>query len=255
MKYIDSHAHVFYDGKVDGYEIVDRIMKKGLSKVLIVCCTIEEAYHAIELAKINSIFDVAVGIHPSDINDYDFEILEEIETLCSNDAVVAIGEIGLDYYWHKDNIELQKEWFIKQIEIANRLNKPIIVHSRDSIEETYKILEENKVIKKGIMHCYSSSYEMALKFTKIGYYISLAGPVTFKNGVQPKKVAKNLDMKYLLLETDSPFLTPEPYRGKKNEPNYVEFNYLEVAKIKEIDVKVLIDQVLENYMSLFHEKN
>ena len=255
MSYIDSHAHIFYDGKEDGYAIVDRIIEKGLKKVLIVCCTLQEANYAIELANKDNRFDVAFGIHPSDCKDYSLSYLDKVLEICSNPKVVAVGEIGLDYYWQKDNKEYQKEFFVKQIEIANKLNKPIIVHSRDAINDTYELLKKHLVNKKGIIHCFSSSVEMANEFIKLGYYISLGGPITFKNAIEPKNVAKHVPLDRLLLETDSPFLAPMPYRGKKNEPNYVEYVYKQVAELKEILLDEVINSVNSNYERLFYEKD
>ena len=162
---------------------------------------------------------------------------------------MAIGEIGLDYYWEKDNHKSQQELFIKQIELAEKLNKPIIVHSRDALQDTFDIMKNYKV--KGVLHSYSGSIEMAKEFTKLGYYISLAGPVTFKNAVKPKEVATLVDIDKLLIETDCPYLTPVPFRGKRNEPMYVKHTGKYIAQLRNMDEKDLQKQLCVNYDNLF----
>lgn len=251
MRYIDSHSHIFYEG-FDTDQAIKHIDDEGFKKVLVVCIDLKQAKMAIELAHRDHRFDVAIGIHPSDVKEFDFSVLKEIEGLCQDPCVVAIGEIGLDYYWDKDNHDDQKKWFKAQIDIANRLNKPIIVHSRDSIEDTLGLLREYPSHKAGIMHCFSSSAEMAKEFVKLGYMISLAGPVTFKNARIPQEVARVIPITSLLAETDCPFLAPEPVRGHKNEPAYVKYTYLKIAELKGVDIEEVRHHFEENYNRLFH---
>lgn len=250
MGYIDSHSHIFFKD-FDTKQALQHIDEEGFEKVLIVCTDLEQADKALKLATIDSRFDVAIGLHPSDVKEVSFEILEEIEKLCQQPNVVAIGEIGLDYYWDKDNALQQKIWFKKQIEIANRLNKPVIIHSRDAIEDTLNLLKENPCRKGGVLHCYSSSAEMAIEFIKLGYLISLAGPVTFKNARVPQEVAKIVPLTSLLTETDCPFLTPAPFRGQPNEPAYVKYNYQKIAELKELPIQDVIEQFSKNYHRVF----
>lgn len=228
MRWTDTHAHLAEDEfKEDREEVIQRALDNNVQKIVLIGCEIAGAKKALELAYTSDMFDVAIGFHPGDVSspkDYDqmFELMKD-------DKVKIIGEIGLDFYWDKDpeNHKLQEELFIKQIEWANQLNKPISIHTRDASKRTYEILNGHPVNRKGIMHCFSGSLEMAREFIKLGFYISLAGPVTFKNAHVPKDVAKYIDINYLLIETDSPYLTPHPYRGKRNESFYV----VEVAKV------------------------
>lgn len=258
MKYtnlIDSHAHVLYDEYEDSNKVIDNAVNNGVNKIMIICCTLDEAYKAIELKKNNNeLFDIACGFHPEDTDKIKEEDFIDLEELMKSEYVTALGEIGLDYYWVKDNANEQKILFNRQIDLANKYNKPIIVHSRDAIKDTFDILKEHKVTRTGIIHCYSSSLEMAREFIKLGYYISFAGPVTFKNANEPKRVATNIPIDRLLVETDSPFLTPSPFRGKQNEPMYIENTYEEIARLRDIDVKELIDNVNINYAKLFYKE-
>ncbi len=253
--WIDSHAHIFSKEYTDFEDVIERAKNANIIKILVVCCRLSEAEKAIEYAKDNSYIDVALGVHPSDISKFSEEDWNKLENLAYNPSVVAIGEIGLDLYWTPDNLEEQTKGFIRQIELANKLNKPIIVHSRDAIQKTYEILKEHEVKKKGIIHCFSSSAEMAQEFVKLGYTISLGGPVTFKNAVTPKEVAEKTPLDYLLVETDCPYLTPHPYRGKRNEPAYVALTAQEICRIKGIEEKQLQESCITNYNKLFHPQN
>ena len=215
MGWIDSHCHIIDEAFSDDFdEIIKRIEENNIERCMIVCCYDHEYDKAIALAKMDSRFDVAVGIHPSDVKKLNDDIWNKFIEYSNNPYVKAIGEIGLDYYWDKDNKDDQKDIFIKQIEIANKLNKPILVHSRDAMQDTFDIMK--KYPAKGVMHCYSGSREMAKEFMKLGYYLSLGGPVTYKNANEPKEVAKIIDDDKILIETDCPYLTPVPFRGKRN---------------------------------------
>lgn len=252
--YIDTHAHILFED-FNLQEVIERAKKHGVSKILIICITFKEAYQAIALKKEHpEYFDVACGIHPSDIADFKEEDYLELEEIIKQEEVCAVGEIGLDYHWHKDNKEEQRKAFLRQIDLANKYNKPVLIHTRDAIEETFTILEKHPVNRKGIMHCYSSSWEMAQRFIKLGFYISLGGPVTFKNAVEPKRVASNVPLDRLFVETDSPFLAPTPFRGKRNEPMYVRYTYEAIAQLKGIDVDVLIEACQKNYQTLFQKE-
>ena len=255
-KYLDSHTHLFANNTMDPIEVINNIKTLDMEKVLVICCDIDERVdRALALSKEDNTFDIAVGVHPCDIKNCDNNTLSKVKDYCSLKEVVAIGEIGLDYYWDKDNKDIQKQWFIEQINLANKLNKPIIIHSRDAIEDTYDILLNNPVNRKGILHCFSSSYEMALKFIDLGYYISFGGPITFKNNRVGKEVATKIDINYLLCETDAPYLTPEPFRGKTNQSINVQYVYKEMSKLRDIDLEELQDIVSNNYNRLFHNED
>ena len=253
---IDSHTHIFANNTIDPEIVINNIKEENLDKVLAICCDIDQRTDlAVELAKNDTTFDLAIGIHPSDIKYYTNEVLDKVYNYCKLKQVVAVGEIGLDYHWDKDNKDIQKQWFIEQINIANKLNKPVIIHARDAIEDTYDILKNYPVNKKGVMHCFSSSYEMALKFIELGFYISFGGPVTFKNARVAKEVAEKIDINYLLCETDAPYLTPEPFRGTTNQAINVKYVYKQISELRNIKLDELKEVVSKNYNRLFHNEN
>ena len=250
MGWIYSHCHIIDEAFSDDFdEIIKRIEENNIERCMIVCCYDHEYDKAIALAKKDSRFDVAVGIHPSDVKKLNDDIWNKFIEYSNNPYVKAIGEIGLDYYWDKDNKDDQKDIFIKQIEIANKLNKPILVHSRDAMQDTFDIMK--KYPAKGVMHCYSGSREMAKEFMKLGYYLSLGGPVTYKNANEPKEVAKIIDDDKILIETDCPYLTPVPFRGKRNEPSYVIYTGKYISELRNVDEDVFKDQLVNNYDRLF----
>lgn len=234
---IDTHCHLFKED----YDNLEEIIKKMDGNIMIVSGTNDETNkEVIELInKYPNIYGV-IGIHPEEANNYNEESLKFIENNINNPKIVGIGEIGLDYYWQKDNKEAQIDLFIKQINLANKYNKTIVIHSREAINDTYNILKE-QLKTKAIMHCYSSSLEMARKFIDLGIKLGIGGVVTFKNSKTLKEVVENISINDILLETDSPYLTPEPYRGCKNEPYNVLYVASKIAEIKNIQ----LDDVLE----------
>lgn len=254
-KWLDSHAHIFSEDFEDVYEIIKNAKEAGLVRILVVCTTLEECEKAIELAQTEKMLDVAVGFHPCDILECSSDMWNKLEKLAHNPTVVAVGEIGLDTYWNPETLPQQKEAFIRQIELANRVKKPILVHSREAIQDTYQLMKEHPAQQGGILHCFSSSAEMAMEFIRLGYMISLAGPVTFKNAKTPKEVAKTIPLDHLLIETDCPYLTPHPYRGKRNEPKYVVITGKEISELRNISEEELQEAVLANYNRLFHGAN
>jgi len=256
--WIDSHAHLTSeDYDLDRNETIARAKAAGLNKILLIGCGVENSRQAIALAESDDLFDVAVGFHPQEIEEMNDESWEEMLKLWRHPKIVAIGEIGLDHYWHEapEHRKLQRVAFLKQIDLANQLDLPILIHTRDATQETFEILKNHPCARAGIMHCYSGSVEMAREFIKLGYVISLAGPVTFKNAVVPKEVAKQIPLESLLIETDSPYLTPMPFRGKRNESSYVIHVGEEICRLKEIDVATLQDAMSVTYQRLFHSKN
>ena len=244
---IDTHCHLSYDD----YSNLDEVINKMNDNIIIISgCNYRTNHEVIELCDKYSNVYGTLGIHPEEVEKATAEDLKYIESNLNNPKIVAIGEIGLDYYWTKDNKELQKEWFKKQIELAEKHGKGVVVHSRDSIQDTYEILRESK-IKKIDIHCYSSSLEMAYKFIELGARLGIGGVVTFKNGEKLKEVVKNIDLKYLLLETDSPYLSPEPYRGKQNQPFNVCFVAKKIAELKKVSIDDVLTQTTKNAVEQF----
>lgn len=242
----DSHAHIYSEYYDDIDSLVLELKEKGMIKVINCSTSNIDANEVIELSnKYKGFLLPALGIHPECIDNYD---LEKIEELIKNNKVYAIGEIGLDYYWNKENKEEQKELFIKQINLAKKYNLPVLVHTRDSIQDCLDILKENKV--KGIIHCYSGSYEMAKEFIKYGYKIGVGGVLTFKNS-KLYEVIEKIDLKDILLETDSPYLTPEPFRGKQNNPSNVYYVAKRISEIKNISIEKVIEETTNNFIEFF----
>lgn len=247
---IDTHCHLSY-GDYNNLEEVINKMKDNI--IIISGCNSKTNREVIELCnKYDNIYGT-LGIHPEDVENATEEDLKYIESNLANPKIVALGEIGLDYYWTKDNKELQRQWFVKQIELAKKYNKGVVVHSRDSIQDTYEILKSSKISKMDI-HCYSSSLEMAYEFIKLGARLGIGGVVTFKNSEKLKEIVKNIDLQHLLLETDSPYLSPEPHRGKKNEPFNVYFVALKIAELKGVSVEEVLRETTNNAIEQFDLK-
>ena len=249
--WIDTHAHLAdSEFNEDRNEVIQRAKTAGLGKIVLIGCDVEGAKRTLKLAYTDDMFDVAIGFHPEGVlEDRDEASMFE---LMKDPKVKLIGEIGLDFYWDKDpeHHKLQQALFIKQIDWANQLNKPISIHMRDASKRTYDILKTHPVQRGGVMHCYSGSVEMAREFIKLGYYISLAGPVTFKNAHIPKDVAREIPLEWLLIETDSPYLAPHPLRGKRNESSYVVETAKVIAEIRGIPLEDLESSLETNYKRL-----
>lgn len=245
---IDTHCHL----DIKDYDNLEEVIKNMEGNYMIASgYNLESNKHVIELInKYDNIFGT-IGLHPSDVTeDYESDLLF-IESNINNPKIVGVGEIGLDYYWEKDNKELQKEVFIKQIELARKYNKTIVIHSREAILDTYNILDEYLGNNKAVLHCYSSNIEMAKRFKKFNIKFGIGGVLTFKNSSKLKEVVKELNLSDLLLETDSPYLTPEPYRGKKNEPFYTKYVAEAIAKIKEVEYEKVLEITTQNAISQF----
>jgi len=245
---VDTHCHIlteYYDN-ID--EVVKRAKDAGVSMMIINGVDTKSNKEVLELVKKYDIVYGALGIQPEEVSDVTFDDLKFIEEHICDDKIVAIGEIGLDYHYDGDR-EKQKDIFKKQLEIAKKYQKPVIVHSRDCIQETYNILKMSNV--KGIMHCYSGSVEMAKEFCKIGFLLGIGGIVTFKNAVKLVDVIKEIPLEYIVLETDSPYLSPEPYRGKVNEPANVEVILQKICNIKGISIKEASVVTTKNVLRLF----
>lgn len=250
--FIDSHAHIFSSEFTDDFEaMIDRIRQAKIERVMIMCTKEEEAMRAIAFAqKDPKRFQVAYGIHPEDVKE-GFERLEEMKRIVAMKEISCVGEIGLDYHWEKETKEEQKRLFIEQIEIARSVHKPILVHARDAMQDCFDIMKAHKI--SGVMHCYSGSAEMAVEFTKLGYYIALGGALTFKNSRHAKEVCRAIDLNYLLSETDCPYMAPVPVRGTRNEPSNIPYIVQVMAELRNLSVETVADIIAKNYERFLKE--
>ena len=249
----DTHVHL-NDKKYeeDLVDVINRAQHDGVSKMLVVGYDARTNKVAIELAEKYDFIYAAVGWHPVDAIYLTDELFAELEEQVKHPRVVAIGECGLDYHWDTSPHDVQKEVFIRQIKLAQSIKKPLIIHTRESIADTLEILKEQDAkVVGGVMHCYSGSVETAYEFIKLNFKISLAGPVTFTNGRKPQSVAKDIPLEELLIETDAPYLTPHPHRGKRNEPAYVSLVAKKIAEIKELSYEEVCEQTMKNACELF----
>ena len=239
MKVFDSHAH--YDDEkfnLDRDNLIQEIHKLGVEKIVSAGYSLESSKQAIELSKKYDFIYATCGISPNDIEGITEEHLQEICNLAKeNKKVVAIGEIGLDYYWNKENKDEQKAIFIKQIEIANELDLPIVIHTREAVMDTIDILKNKiKCNKKGVFHCCPLNIELVKEALKLGFFISMAGPITFKNSKNADEIIKYIPLDKILIETDSPYLSPEPLRGTRNNSSNLKYMVEKIAKVKNICV-------------------
>jgi len=250
MYWIDSHCHindVAY--KDDLNDVLNRMLESNVKEAMIISCNIDDYLIAKGINKDGLTFKKSLGIYPGDVDKYDINDLDDFKKYYVENDCEAIGEIGLDYYYGKDNKDKQIELFKAQCEIAKELNKPVIIHSRDAVQDTFNILKYYG--NKGVMHCYSDSKEMAKEFIKLGFYISISGTVTFKNAKEPLEVIKTVPLNRLLIETDCPYLTPSPFRGKRNEPSYVKYTGLRIIEELNIDEESFKKQLVINYHECF----
>lgn len=247
----NTHSHLNDDSFIDlEEEVIASCAEKEIT-LLVVGYNIEMSERAIMLAEKYSNVYAAVGLHPTESDDYEAKF-EVLKPMMEHHKVIAIGECGLDYYWDTVSPDIQKEAFKKQIEFSKAFEKPLIIHMRDAAEDTLNILKEANLPKdSGIMHCYSGSVEMVPDYLDAGMLISLAGPVTFKNAKVPKEVAKVVPIDQLLVETDDPWLTPTPFRGKQNRADYVVYVTEEIARLREMPLKELQQVTYNNALRLF----
>jgi TatD DNase family protein len=250
---IDTHAHL--DGEAfqeDQAEVIARARANGVSTIINIGFNKETIASTMALAEKYDFIYAAVGWHPQDAKDMTDADFDQIRELCAHPKVVAIGEIGLDYYWDTSPKDVQHTVFRRQIRLARELGKPIIIHNRDAHDDVVRILrEENAAEVGGIMHCYSGSWEIAKMCLDMNFYISFGGPVTFKNAKQPKEVLKQVPLDRLLIETDSPYLCPDPFRGKRNESAYVKYVAEAAAALKEMPVEELAAITSTNAKRIF----
>ncbi|OWZ83646.1 TatD family hydrolase [Natranaerobius trueperi] len=254
MVLIDTHAHL--DSKKlapDLDRVVSRAKQKGVSRIINVGITLESSQKSIEFAKRYPEIFASVGIHPHDTEELPDNYIEEIKKLVQDNReyVVALGEMGLDYYRNYSPKKNQKETFIKQLELANELQLPVIIHDRAAHEDTLEILEEFKNEVFGVFHCFAGDEKIADKALDLGYFISFTGNITFKKAEELRKVVKQVPLSRLMVETDCPYLSPEPFRGKINEPAYVRLVAEAIAEIKNVDFQEVVSITGENASNLF----
>lgn len=242
---IDTHCHL----SKETYENLDEIINNMNGIMITSGCDDKSNIEVLELVKKYKNVYGTIGIHPENLDDINSDSFKYIENNIKNEKIVAIGEIGLDYHYTKDNMNKQKEVFEYQVKLAETLNIPIVVHSRDAIQDTYDILKKYKV--KGTIHCFNSSLEMAKEFIKLGYKIGVGGVLTFKNSKKLQEIVKELDLENIILETDSPYLTPEPFRGKQNNPSNVYYVALKIAKIKNMSIEEVLEITNKNAIELY----
>lgn len=252
----DTHCHLYDEKYIEGaIEAIKTSILNGVDLFMIPGDNLVNSKKAIELATLFPQVYCAIGVHPSDVMELDIEeAINELRIMFkSSSKIKAIGEIGMDKYWVKEEniIKKQKEFFIRQIELANELKLPIIIHDRDAHSEVLEVLKEHKPLYGGVMHCFSGSVEYLREILKLGLYIGLDGPVTYKNAVTPKEVAEHVPLDRLLVETDSPYLTPTPFRGKINYPHYVKYVIEEICRIKSINSREIENFTFNNGKKLF----
>lgn len=253
----DTHTHLdhrVFDG--DRPDVVRRAQAAGVSRIITIGCSRETIPAALTLAEDIDIVEAVVGWHPQDAKDMGADDLDALETVAlSHPKVVALGEMGLDYYWDTSPRDVQQRVFREQIRLARRIGLPIVIHNRDAHADVAAILKEEKAYDVGgVMHCFSGSWEMARMCLDMNFLISFGGPITFKNAKQPKEVLEKVPMDKLLVETDAPYLTPHPYRGKRNETGYVRLVAEAAAEIKGMSLESFAAQTTANARSIFRPK-
>ena len=259
MELFDSHAH-YNDEKFaqDRAEVLHEIYKSGVTKLINAGYSLESSKLALEIAKQYDWIYTISGISPNDIPDNENELEKQINELKEfiisekgSKKIVAIGEIGLDYYWNKENSGLQQKAFKEQIQLANEQGLPIVIHTREAVMDTISILKENEPIQKGIFHCCPLNRELVKEALKLGFYISFAGPVTFKNSKNANEIIQMVPLDRILIETDSPYLSPEPNRGKRNDSRNVKYIAGKIAEVKEMSLDDIAKATYDNACKIF----
>lgn len=248
----DTHAH--YDDEQfeeEQEEILASLPELGVGTVVNVSATYESCTRAVELAEKYPYIYAAVGIHPDEVGVLNEEKFAEMKKLFQKEKVVAVGEIGLDYYWDNEAHDVQQKWFIRQIELAKELKLPVLIHSRDAAADTMYVMRNYAQGLTGVIHCFSYSKEMAEEYVKMGFYIGIGGVVTFKNARKLREVVEAVPLTSILLETDCPYMAPEPFRGKRNQSSYLSYVAEKIAEIKGISVDDVIAQTEANAKALY----
>ena len=252
---IDTHAHLT-DSRYDGYrtDMISSFSKDNIDIVLSVACEMEQIPKTLALAEQYDNIYAIIGIHPENLGELDEKGFDYLRQKLTHPKVVALGEIGLDYNFCNNNKEEQKETFVKQLQLAHQMHLPVVIHCRDAIGDMLEILRENKhlLTDGGVMHCFNQSIESFREIKKLGLKVSLGGVVTFKNAKNTASLIEQIDLSDIMLETDCPYLTPEPFRGKvTNEPKYVRYVAEKIAEIKNISVEEVVKKTTENVYRTF----
>lgn len=248
----DSHAH--YDSSQfdeDRDQLLSSMPEMGVGTIVNVGADWDSVTEVVELAQKYPHVYAAVGLHPDEVGDLNEERFEFMKSQCRHEKVVAVGEIGLDYYWDNESHDTQKKWFIRQLKLARSLNLPVIIHSRDAAGDTLEIMKEHAQGLRGVIHCFSGSKELAEEYVKMGFHIGIGGVVTFNNGKKLKEIAASIPLDKILLETDCPYLAPVPYRGKRNSSLYIPHIAEEIAALRGISYEEVVAQTEQNAKMLF----
>lgn len=251
--FIDTHSHIDFEDFTDNMDdLLAKCKEVGVEKIIIPGVTLEDTPRVIDLAEKYPELYATVGIHPSEAKTWTDKSYEELKAFAQNPKVVAIGEIGLDYYWDKSFVDIQKEILIQQIELAKEIKKPIVIHDRDAHLDTFNILKNTNAKDVGVvLHCFSGSVEFMQECIKEGFFISLGGVTTFKNAIKAKEVAEKIPLDRLMLETDAPYLTPVPHRGETNYPYYIPIIAQQIASLKSISVEEVATATTQNAINFF----
>ncbi len=252
--FFDTHTHL--DDKkfdADRDELIASLTSEGITLAVNVGADMKSSEKSIALAEKYDFIYAAVGVHPCDTKYMTDNDIDTLKKMAQHKKVVAIGEIGLDYYWDETERDIQKHWFEKQLLLAEKLNMPYIIHDREAHNDTLEIIKKVGYTN-GVMHCFSGSAEMAKEVIKMGMYLSLAGTVTFKNAPKLKSVAEMVPLDKLLIETDSPYLTPEPFRGKRNNSSYVKYTAEAIARQRGMSIEEIAKITLENGKRFYNIK-
>ena len=249
----ETHAH--YDDNAfdeDRDELLAQMPQNNIEYIVNVGASLKSTAKGIELSKKYPYIYAAAGVHPSDTDELNEKSFEWLVEQCKYEKVVAVGEIGLDYYWDEPDRKIQKKWFERQLDLAIEINKPVIIHSRDAAKDTYDILvKKNAAQTGGVIHCYSYSADMAIEYIKMGFYIGVGGVVTFKNGKKLKETVEAIPLEKIVLETDCPYLAPEPNRGKRNSSLNLSYIAREIANIKNLEYEEVIEATSNNAKRLY----
>jgi TatD DNase family protein len=236
----------------DRIKVIERALEGGVTHIITVGIDLDSSLYALELASKHESIYAAVGYHPHNAQRYDSQYLEKLSEMSLEPKVVAWGEIGLDFFRRYSPKDAQLKIFLRQLEIADDLNLPVIIHDREAHNDVLTILKKmGKGERKGVIHCFSGDIDLAMAFIELGYYISIPGTVTYKKALQTKGVASSIPLEYMLVETDAPFLAPVPKRGKRNEPLFVNFTVQEIARLRNIEFEEVTEQTSKNAKILF----
>lgn len=249
----ETHAH--YDDEqfdLDREELLSSMPEQGVGTIVNVSATYESCRRVVDLVQKYPFMYAAVGIHPDEVGSLNEERFAALKELCGREKVVAVGEIGLDYYWDNESHDVQKEWFVRQLDLARELNLPVLIHSREAAADTMEIMKEHGQGLRGVIHCYSYSKEQAKEYVKMGYYIGVGGVVTFKNARKLKETVEEIPLTSIVLETDCPYLAPVPFRGKRNNSSYIKYVAEEIAEIKGISYEAVVEQTEKNARDLYN---